>query len=117
MSLGYERDAARPSRGGERIGPWGAMVLLVLWLVAGALACESPSPDGPAPAAEELCDPAVDLERCDAVGRLQCDAVAKLWIFIGTCEPMTYCIETALESEGPAHVTQCVGEKGAQERP
>ena len=60
----------------------------------------------------DRCDPLVDLEICDGEGRLQCDVVSKIWVFIGTCEPMTHCIETELEESGRAMTTQCVVEKG-----
>ncbi len=60
---------------------------------------------------EAGCDPTMDLEVCDGDGRLQCDAVARIWIFIGTCEPMTHCVQTTLEDDASPMTTRCVVEK------
>jgi len=82
---------------------------LVLGLSAALTGCEAPpevvTPD------QDRCDPLVDLEACDGEGRLQCDVVSRIWVFIGTCEPMTHCIETELDEPGRARTTQCVVEK------
>ena len=83
---------------------------LLLSLGASLAACEA-EPESLAVDADR-CDPLVDLEVCDGQGRLQCDVVSKIWVFIGTCEPMTYCIETELEEPGRAMTTQCIVEKG-----
>ena len=95
----------------NRWSPIVVALLLSLCLVA----CEKASERGEAIASEDVCDPSVELERCDENGRLQCDTVAGVWIFIGACEPLTYCIETEVEDEGPARITQCVVEKDPQD--
>ena len=82
---------------------------LTLSVAALLVACEpattpiDPGGDG--------CDPTMDLEVCDGDGRLQCDAVARIWIFIGTCEPMTHCVQTTLEDDASPMTTRCVVEK------
>lgn len=84
---------------------WGLILSLAMCLAA----CEPP-PEA-VNSDPDLCDPLVDLETCDGQGRLQCDVVSKIWVFIGTCEPMTHCIETAMGESGRAMTTQCVVEK------
>ena len=82
---------------------------LALGLAASLAACEAP-PAAVAPV-EDVCDPLMDLETCDGDGRLQCDVVSRIWVFIGTCEPMTHCIESELDEPGRAMTTRCVVEK------
>ena len=84
---------------------WGLILSLALCLAA----CEPP-PE-PVSSDPDLCDPLIDLETCDGQGRLQCDAVSRIWVFIATCEPMTHCIETEADEPGRAMTTQCVVEK------
>ena len=88
--------------------PW-TLCALALALCGLLLACE-PSPSVVEPMGDG-CDPAVDLEACDGDGRLQCDAVARIWVFIGTCDPLTHCVQTELDEPGRAMTTRCVVEK------
>lgn len=86
---------------------------LLLSLGASLTACEAASEPSQEVLTEDpdRCDPLLDLETCDGTGRLQCDVVSKIWVFIGTCEPMTHCIQLEVEEPGRAMTTQCVVEK------
>ena len=88
--------------------PW-TLCALGLALCGLLIACEpSASPMEPA---GDGCDPTVDLEACDGEGRLQCDAVSRIWVFIGTCDPLTHCVQSEVEAPGRAMTTRCVVEK------
>lgn len=83
---------------------------LVLCLGASLTACEAAQEVTSETLSEDpdRCDPLMDLETCDGAGRLQCDVVSRIWVFIGTCEPMTHCVQVQVEEPGRAMTTQCV---------